>query len=419
MGRKLAATIGLIAALLVTAPSSRAAVITQMLGTANYTNGETVGTGTFASNPSGDPAPFDRLIGDKTNGPNPRPASPSLPTAGQSRARSLRPPSRSASRWARPRAPRFSSLRSTEPTTPPYSPQLWSPTPHTERRNLLHAQSPSTDFAALATDIDLRPRSRARVRACSTANFILFGLDFATLTINTGAVRRRVSLEPSTWAMMILGFMALASWRIAGPERTTVSRSLRLIEPIHDGQSRLRAAFLCMRPASSLSHLSVVRASQHTARSAETDARPVGEFASRFRLSRRRQSRKHAEYVGYACSRRVRNRRRSRASSDCRRGEISICAATCGVSACRACARTARYRMTRHVDLDDVSIFGHAAEAHEILVSCVENKFSPVPIGESNRGNVREQCVIERIGRLEPAQLEWLERLRIPQRARG
>jgi hypothetical protein len=42
-----------------------------MLGTANYTNGETVGTGTFASNPSGDPAPFDRLIGDKTNGPNP------------------------------------------------------------------------------------------------------------------------------------------------------------------------------------------------------------------------------------------------------------------------------------------------------------------------------------------------------------
>ena len=69
--RKLAATTGLIAALLVTAPSSRAAVITQMLGTANYTNGETVGTGTFASNPSGDPAPFDRLIGDKTNGPNP------------------------------------------------------------------------------------------------------------------------------------------------------------------------------------------------------------------------------------------------------------------------------------------------------------------------------------------------------------
>jgi hypothetical protein len=71
VGRKLAATPGLIAALLVTAPSSRAAVITQMLGTANYTNGETVGTGTFASNPSGDPAPFDRLIGDKTNGPNP------------------------------------------------------------------------------------------------------------------------------------------------------------------------------------------------------------------------------------------------------------------------------------------------------------------------------------------------------------
>jgi len=57
--------------LLGAAATANAAVITQMLGTANYTNGETVGTGTFASNPSGDPAPFDRLIGDKTNGPNP------------------------------------------------------------------------------------------------------------------------------------------------------------------------------------------------------------------------------------------------------------------------------------------------------------------------------------------------------------
>gem|GEM_PF-6053058 len=36
VGRKVAATIGLIAALLVSAPSSQAAVITQMLGTANY-----------------------------------------------------------------------------------------------------------------------------------------------------------------------------------------------------------------------------------------------------------------------------------------------------------------------------------------------------------------------------------------------
>ena len=51
--------------------STEAAVITQMLGTANYANGQTVGTGTFASNPSRDPAPFDRLIGNKTTGPNP------------------------------------------------------------------------------------------------------------------------------------------------------------------------------------------------------------------------------------------------------------------------------------------------------------------------------------------------------------
>jgi hypothetical protein len=65
------AALGLIAASTAGTPATEAAVITQTLGTANYANGQTVGTGTFASNPSGDPAPFDRLIGDKTNGPNP------------------------------------------------------------------------------------------------------------------------------------------------------------------------------------------------------------------------------------------------------------------------------------------------------------------------------------------------------------
>src|SRR6266404_3706153 len=70
--KKLVAAAGVIVALAVTAVSGQAAVITQMLGTANYTNGQTgIGTGTFASNPSGDPAPFDRLIGNKTTGPNP------------------------------------------------------------------------------------------------------------------------------------------------------------------------------------------------------------------------------------------------------------------------------------------------------------------------------------------------------------
>ena len=43
----------LLGAAVTTAPAN-ASVITQMLGTANYTNGETVGTDTFASNPSGD-----------------------------------------------------------------------------------------------------------------------------------------------------------------------------------------------------------------------------------------------------------------------------------------------------------------------------------------------------------------------------
>ena len=71
MGRKLAATTGLIAALLVTAPSSRAAVITQMLGTANYNQWRDRRDWHLRVEPERRPAPFDRLIGDKTNGPNP------------------------------------------------------------------------------------------------------------------------------------------------------------------------------------------------------------------------------------------------------------------------------------------------------------------------------------------------------------
>ena len=71
VGRKLAATTGLIAALLVTPPQAGRRSSRRCSAPQTTTNGETVGTGTFASNPSGDPAPFDRLIGDKTNGPNP------------------------------------------------------------------------------------------------------------------------------------------------------------------------------------------------------------------------------------------------------------------------------------------------------------------------------------------------------------
>src|SRR5580692_2545206 len=84
------AALGLIAASTAGTPATEAAVITQTLGTANYANGQTVGTGTFASNPSGDPAPFDRLIGNKTSGPNPSASFTFASYVGQSRARSRR-----------------------------------------------------------------------------------------------------------------------------------------------------------------------------------------------------------------------------------------------------------------------------------------------------------------------------------------
>ena len=46
------------------------AVITETIGTPNYTNGQVVGSATFALNPSGDPVPFDRVIGADVAGPN-------------------------------------------------------------------------------------------------------------------------------------------------------------------------------------------------------------------------------------------------------------------------------------------------------------------------------------------------------------
>jgi hypothetical protein len=71
MRKPLIAATGVIVALAVTNSSGQATTITQMLGTANYTNGENLGVATFTSNPSGDPAPFDLFIGSKITGPDP------------------------------------------------------------------------------------------------------------------------------------------------------------------------------------------------------------------------------------------------------------------------------------------------------------------------------------------------------------
>src|SRR5690349_16184224 len=47
-----------------------AAVITQMLGDQDFTDGQQVGSGTFTAANAGDPAPFNTIIGTDIFGPN-------------------------------------------------------------------------------------------------------------------------------------------------------------------------------------------------------------------------------------------------------------------------------------------------------------------------------------------------------------
>ena len=60
----------LMAAALAFGSAANAAVTTQMLGDADFTNGQSVPTATFTGASAGDPAPFNQFIGSDVAGPN-------------------------------------------------------------------------------------------------------------------------------------------------------------------------------------------------------------------------------------------------------------------------------------------------------------------------------------------------------------
>ena len=60
----------LMAAALAFGSAANAAMTTQTLGDADFTNGQSVGSGTFTSASAGDPAPFNQFIGSDVAGPN-------------------------------------------------------------------------------------------------------------------------------------------------------------------------------------------------------------------------------------------------------------------------------------------------------------------------------------------------------------
>ena len=71
MRRKTLSAVPMLAVAMVYSSLANGAVISQMLGDADFTNGQTaIGTATFTGANAGDPAPFNQFIGSDVSGPN-------------------------------------------------------------------------------------------------------------------------------------------------------------------------------------------------------------------------------------------------------------------------------------------------------------------------------------------------------------
>ena len=209
------AALGLIVASTAGTPATEAAVITQTLGTANYTNGQTVGTGTFASNPSGDPAPFDRLIGNKTSGPNPSAsftfASYGGPIASPITSATLEFGLYDGASPSPSTEVQFLTLNGTDNASLLTAALVADPaTRSVETYYTLNL--PGTDFAALASGSSTFALGfqGQGVGLLGPSPFILFGLDFATLSINTGAITPGVP-EPPTLILLLTALGGLGA----------------------------------------------------------------------------------------------------------------------------------------------------------------------------------------------------------------
>ncbi len=229
MRKTLVAAVGFIGALAASMNSTPAAVITQMLGTANYTNGQTVGDAVFASNPSGDPAPFDRLIGNKATGPNPSTnftfASYGGPIASLISSATLEFGLYDAASPSPSTEVQFFTLNGTDNAAVLTAALVADPATRSVERYYTLAL-PSTDFAALATGssafaLGFQGPGEGLL---GPSNFILFGLDFATLTINTGPAGPAIPEPPAILILLtgLGGLVAFTRWIRLQPNQALV-----------------------------------------------------------------------------------------------------------------------------------------------------------------------------------------------------
>ena len=198
---------------------TKAATISQMLSTANWANGQTnIGTGNFVA--GGGPAPFDTIIGDKTNGPDPFTSftfSGYGPVIGTISSATIELGLYDASSPNPAAVVKFFTLNGTS-IAAGLTAALAATPPVRNGEIYYDVTLPTTVFTALAsgTSTFALGLTCPGLGLLGASNFTLFGLDFATLTINTGTTPPPTVAEPAAAALLLTGLLGLVALRRRG-----------------------------------------------------------------------------------------------------------------------------------------------------------------------------------------------------------